>query len=280
MLLDVGKAVPIHEDYVWSSLSFTRSCDKKSSVWTGKLRASLVPLEDNDGRFLEQLLEVQARGGKNFEVDEAEYKKLTIHTVRRTDKVVTVSVPEDSELEQEFEATPGDETRQSIRIQALIADIGARMGMSIWIPKADQNAVLTAWRNNSNRLLHRLPLNYDDTTLRTIEQIDVIWLRGRSIIRAFEVEHTTSVYSGILRMADLLALQPNMDIKLHIVAPSSKRDKVFQEIRRPVFSLLERGPLAESCTYLSYDSLQELSKQKHLSHLSDTVLDEYAEEAE
>ena len=53
--------------------------------------------------------------------------------------------------------------------------------------------------------------------------------RGRSIVRAFEVEHTTSVYSGILRMADLLALQPNMDIKLHIVAPEAKRDKVFQE---------------------------------------------------
>jgi hypothetical protein len=52
------------------------------------------------------------------------------------------------------------------------------------------------------------------------------------------------------------------------------------EIRRPVFSLLEKGPLAESCTYLSYDSLRELASQKHLAHLSDTVLDEYAEEAE
>jgi hypothetical protein len=69
-------------------------------------------------------------------------------------------------------------------------------------------------------------------------------------------------------------------IRLHIVAPSAKREKVFQEIRRPVFSLLEKGPLADSCTYLSYDSLRELGAQKHLSHLSDTVLDEYAEEAE
>ena len=42
-------------------------------------------------------------------------------------------------------------------------------------------------------------------------------------------------------MADLLALQPNMNIKLHIVAPAAKREKVFQEIRRPVF-LLEKGP--------------------------------------
>ena len=71
-----------------------------------------------------------------------------------------------------------------------------------------------------------------------------------------------------------------MDIKLHIVAPTTKRDKVFQEIRRPVFSLLEKGPLVDSCTYLSYDSLRELASQKHLVHLSDTVLDEYAEEVE
>ena len=144
----------------------------------------------------------------------------------------------------------------------------------------NRNAVLKEWKNEEGKLLERLPLNYDDTTLRTIEQIDILWLRSRSIVRAFEVEHTTKVYSGILRMADLLALQPNMDIKPHIVAPAAKRDKVFQEIRRPVFSLLEKGPLAENCTYLSYDSLHELAAQKHLTHMSDSVLDEYAEEAE
>jgi len=81
-------------------------------------------------------------------------------------------------------------------------------------------------------------------------------------------------------MADLLALQPNMDIRLHIVAPEAKREKVFQEIRRPVFSLLEKGPLAENCTFLSYDSLRDLMAQKHLAYFSDTVLDEYSEEAE
>jgi hypothetical protein len=81
-------------------------------------------------------------------------------------------------------------------------------------------------------------------------------------------------------MADLLALQPNMDIRLHIVAPAERREKVFSEIRRPVFSLLEKGPLADSCTYLSYESVRDLASQKHLAHLTDTVLDEYAEEAE
>ena len=91
-------------------------------------------------------------------------------------------------------------------------------------------------------LIEQLPRSYDSVTLKTIEQIDVLWLKRRSIVRAFEVEHTTSVYSGILRMADLLALQPNMAIKLHIVAPEERREKVFQEIRRPCspYSIADR----------------------------------------
>ena len=128
--------------------------------------------------------------------------------------------------------------------------------------------------------LELLPLNYDDATLRTIAQIDVIWLQNRSMARAFEVEHTTAIYSGLLRMADLLALQPNMDIRLHIVAPAEKREKVLREIRRPVFSLLDRGPLYESCTFIPYDAVEEIASIKHLSHMSDTILDEYEESAQ
>ena len=278
--LDVDKAVPIHEDTIWAGLSFTCRLAEDSLSWTGKVRGSLVRLDDSDGTFLHKRLTAQAVEGKLHPLDERDQRGFIRHTVNRVDKVVAVSVPEDAGTVEAVEVVPEAESRESIRIQALIASIGAQMGMSIWIPRSDRSGVLKEWKAEANNLLDRLPLNYDDTTLRTIEQIDVLWLKGRSIVRAFEIEHTTSVYSGILRMADLLALQPNMEIKLHIVAPEAKRDKVFQEIRRPVFSLLEKGPLAESCTYLSYDSLRELATQKHLSHLSDTVLDEYAEEAE
>jgi hypothetical protein len=71
-----------------------------------------------------------------------------------------------------------------------------------------------------------------------------------------------------------------MDIQLYIVAPDSRRDKVFQELRRPVFSLLDRGPLSESCSFLSYASVREVAAQPHLSHLSDSVLEEYEEDAD
>ena len=47
-----------------------------------------------------------------------------------------------------------------------------------------------------------------------------------------------------------------------------------------MFSLLERGPLSETCTYLAYDGLRELAKQPSLSHLKESVLEDYEEAAE
>jgi hypothetical protein len=279
--LSKEKALPIRDSRIWDNLSFTKGYDINSSFWTGKLRNSLNPLDEKDGKFLEQAILAQVNSAETFEIDEQEYEKLITHKVRRVDKIVSVSVPQDTPSEKNNGIPPAQtDVRESIKIQAMLAKIGAQMGMKIWIPKNDRAAVLAEWKSDLKPVLEILPLNYDDTTLKTIEQIDILWLRGRSIVRAFEVEHTTSIYSGILRMADLLALQPNMDIKLHIVAPDERREKVFQELRRPVFSLLERGPLSESCTYLGYGSVIELSKERYLSHLSDSVLDEYAEPAE
>ncbi len=275
--LDKEKAIPIHEDEVWNTLSFTKGHQKVSSTWTGKVRASLVQLEEADGQFIEALILSQSKNGKVYAVSEEKYRKLVVQRVRRADKTVSVTVPEEEEVVPEKQVEPED-IRESIRMQALLARIGETMGFRIWLPRSDRGSALQIWKPNEDSLLDVLPLNYDDTTLKTIEQIDVLWLKGRAIVRAFEVEHTTSVYSGILRMADLLALQPNMDINLHIVAPYSRRDKVFQEIQRPVFSLLDKGPLSESCTFISYDSLEELAKTEHLEYLSDSVLEEYTEE--
>ena len=278
--LPVEKAVPIYEEPVWDRLSFTKGQTRGTPTWTGHVRSSLVQLTHADGRLLESLLVEQSRGDRLYPLNATDSRKLTTHQVRRVDKDVTVTVPENGDDVLEHDGTSQTEVRESIQVQALLAEIGARMGMQIWIPRPDRAAVVGEWKGDHPPPLDRLPLNYDETTLRTIEQIDVLWLRGRSIRRAFEVEHTTSVYSGILRMADLLALQPNMDIRLHIVAPLGRREKVLQELRRPVFSLLERGPLSESCTYLSYDSLRELAKQPNLSHLKESVLEDYEEGAE
>jgi hypothetical protein len=206
-------------------------------------------------------------------------------TIKTVEGEVEVTVPRDEDEVEDTETaateTKSPEARQSIQIQAKLARIGAVMGFRVWIPRSDKGRVSELLQPREQAaLLQDLPLNFDDTTMYTIEQIDVLWLRGRAIYRAFEVEQTTAVYSGLLRMADLLALQPNMDISLHIVAPDERREKVFTEMKRPVFSVLERGPLSRRSSFLSYESVEAMNGLEHLAHTNDSIIAEYEEHAE
>src|SRR6185437_5903664 len=142
-------------------------------------------------------------------------------------------------------------------IQYELAALGAGMGLYVWIARNDRS------RGWADQMLGQLPIvidqmptQFNEATQRTIELIDVLWLRENSIIAAFEVECTTSIYSGLLRMSDLLALQPNLDIKLYLVAPDERRDKVDEEIRRPSFTFRQK-PLAPLCGFLSFSCLME-----------------------
>lgn len=202
--------------------------------------------------------------------------------VRTVEGPITVVVPT-SEDDRADVAEPSTqpEARQSLQVQAKLAEIGAIMGFTVWLPRGDRVRVCDLMAEDKRRaLIETLPLNYDTVTLDTIEQIDVLWLSQRAIVRAFEVEHTTAVYSGLLRMADLLALQPNMRIRLHIVAPDERREKVFREMRRPVFSLLQSGPLASTCSFLSYESVDAVRGLQHLVHTKDGVIADYEERAD
>ena len=281
LLEEVKYGLPIRNPEIWKALSFTRNEGPTSNRWTGKLRGSLVPLDGADGVILDRLLRRQAQEPRTHPLTDDDRKKMTSLRVRRAEADVPVSVPEpDIEPDADDTQDGGDVARTSHQVQAALARLGADLGLDVWTPRNDRERVQAALGRNDVLFLDRLPLNYDEATLRTIENIDVLWLKRRSIVRAFEVEHTTAIYSGILRMADLLALQPNMEIRLHIVAPPERREKVFEELLRPVFSLLERGPLAELCTYLSYEGLDELTALPNLQHMRDSVIDEYAEEPE
>lgn len=278
--LPLENCISIHEDLIWNSLSFTKELEHNNTGWTGKVRGSLAELKQEDGRYLEKILLNQNKEKIKYELTEEDIKKIKTHKVRtQNNKELNVSIPDDASKELNTEIKI--DIRESIQIQAKLAQLGEKMGFSIWLPKSDRSRVLELWTPEMpENLLDILPMNYDEVTIKTIEQIDVLWIKRRSIVRAFEVEHTTAIYSGILRMADLMALQPNLDIKAHIVAPSERKEKVFQEIKRPVFTLLEKDALYKLCTFIAYDSILSLNELKHLTHMSDSVLDEYVEEVE
>lgn len=98
------------------------------------------------------------------------------------------------------------EVRQSIQIQAKLSRVGAVLGFQVWLPAPGRARVSDLVPKQYTALVDEIPLSYDGIPIDTIKLIDVLWLHRRSIVRVFEVEHTTAVYSGLLHMADLLAL--------------------------------------------------------------------------
>lgn len=194
-----------------------------------------------------------------------------------------VTVPEPEEAPPVI-GEPGLEAASTTRhteIQAALLSLGAEMGLDVWVASNDRSKVFGGKKlSEFPRVVDELPTQFNDATTRTIELIDVLWLKGNSIAAAFEVESTTSIYSGLLRMSDLLALQPNIDIRLYLVAPEERRDKVAQEIRRPTFGRFEK-PLPDVCGFLPFNKLQETvegaRKLNLASSLPPTFLEKIAE---
>ncbi len=87
----------------------------------------------------------------------------------------------------------------------------------------------------------------------TVELIDVIWLKPGTgdIVSAFEVEKSTSIYSGILRLEDLARSVPDLSCDLYIVAPDDRKKQVMAQFSRPAFSDLSDISLA----YISFGDL-------------------------
>jgi hypothetical protein len=131
------------------------------------------------------------------------------------------------------------------------------MGLDVWVARNDRNREAHGRRfSDIPRLKRDLPLQFDEVTNRTIELIDVLWLKGNAIVAAFEIESTTSIYSGLLRMSDLITMQPNLNIPLYLVAPDERRDKVIAEVNRPTFS--RRTPsMNRICSFISFSTLRQ-----------------------
>ncbi len=78
-------------------------------------------------------------------------------------------------------------------------------------------------------------LNINKDTQNTITLVDVIWFKKgtNEIMSAFEVEKSTSIYSGILRLSDLSMSFKGRMIPLFIVAPDAREKEVTMQLLRP-----------------------------------------------
>lgn len=155
------------------------------------------------------------------------------------------------------------EGTEHTEIQYLLMKLGADMGFDVHVARNDPGREWEGQRLGAMpRRREQLPQQFDPTTNKTVELIDLLWLQGNAIVAAFEIESTTSIYSGLLRMSDLLAMQPNIAIPLFLVAPEGRREKVIQQVNRPTFGRMTR-PLVDVCRFISFETLRESLSSAH-----------------
>lgn len=90
--------------------------------------------------------------------------------------------------------------------------------------------------------------------VRIVEGVDVIWIeRGAGIAKAFfEVEHSTSIYSGLLRFNDIHLVLPNLRTRFSVVSNDDRRSLFVRQLNRPTFKI---SGLSEICTFLEYGNV-------------------------
>jgi len=246
------------------------------TAWTGHFRGSPARMKADDADAVVAALQAALSNPEDGPYSLSKWQH-HVYTVTAPDEQ-EVTVPEDTEAASEPEA-PTSTTHEEI--QHLLVKLGNEMGFGVWLAKNDRGHKFGEQvLGEMPGVLASLPMQFDPATNKTIELIDVLWLKGNAIVAAFEVEHTTSVYSGLLRMADLVSMQPGITIRLYIVAPDARRDKVLGEIARPVFSRMEPA-LRERCQFIPYSELKQKEEQFHgmTQYLKPEFLDEIAESA-
>jgi type II restriction enzyme len=160
-------------------------------------------------------------------------------------------VRDDSAKERRALEAGQDGDRTHTEVQGWLRDLGRALGFDVWVAANDRSRALRDGKLGDGCLAALPPAL---GAIDSVPLIDVIWLErgGGHAMAAFEVEHTTSIYSGIMRMLDLASGAAQAVRGLYLVAPDSREDDVRKQLARPAFRRI--GEL--SVRYLPYGELE------------------------
>ena len=147
------------------------------------------------------------------------------------------------------------EEDEHLKIQHLLTTIGRALGYQVHVATNDRGKSFGGDSLTALTVASLPPLGMSDDVVQTVSLIDVLWLSaaGQEIVCAFEVEKSTSIYSGILRLMDLGQSLNNPAIHFYLVAPDRREKEVQAQLRRPSFANLATAELR----YLLFSELCE-----------------------
>ena len=145
----------------------------------------------------------------------------------------------------------GDRTHTEV--QQWLRDLGRALGYDVHIAANDRGRECGEGRLGDGCLADLPGALRAAPGADAVRLIDVLWTKGDDVVAAFEVEHSTSIYSGIVRLLDLsLGAPAAVARELFIVAPDDREAEVRAQLQRPAF----RGVADLRVRYLPYGELE------------------------
>jgi hypothetical protein len=135
------------------------------------------------------------------------------------------------------------------QMQTLLGAIGAAKTFDVWIPPSDR--VKLDWSlTNPFECRDGLPYGFESVE-GILQEVDVIWIHGGSneLRSLFEVEHSTPIYSALLRFNDIHLAAPALRPRFSVVANDARRSLFVRQLNRPTF---QASGLNKLCTFLEY----------------------------
>jgi hypothetical protein len=146
---------------------------------------------------------------------------------------------------------------QHAEMIALLALIGREQGYDVWIGRNEQGHTAGGLAPSKplSQLVTTRPTHLKDVTnLRSVLDMDLLWLKNDKVIRAFEVEATTTMTSGLLRGSNLPAATPKV-----MVLPEQRQADHQRKMQSPLFrEHFEK----ESWTLLYFGALRQAYSRK------------------
>jgi len=148
------------------------------------------------------------------------------------------------------------EESQHTQIQYLLIKIGRALKYTVYVARNDRHRTYEG-HSFAQLTIPELPsMGWPPEVMDTVGLIDVIWLSQdtNEVVCAFEVEKSTSIYSGILRLEDLVRSIPGCMCNVYLVAPDKREKEVMAQFTRPAF----KQDLADiSLAFIPFDDLSE-----------------------
>lgn len=206
--------------------------NKKLGSWTEYLKLRETVRETNDkyksllsndlGAIAGLLFEI---GSKNLIVGDGEF--ITEEDAEKFEKQV-------QKRRKEVESEQQEENLHT-EMQFRLLTVGKALGYDVISASNDRSKS----HNGKNFSFLSLPdfpkMEINKETFNTIGLIDIVWFEKgtNKPICAFEVEKSTSIYSGILRLTDLAYSFTESEQHLYIVLPDNREKEVVMQLSRP-----------------------------------------------